>query len=40
MKIVASILVFLLLVPALAQTNTSTFEKYPSFFPECSDVPN
>lgn len=38
MKIVASILVFLLLVPAFAQTNTSTFEKYP-VFPECSDVP-
>jgi len=37
MKIVASILVFLLLVPAFSQTNTSTFEKYP-VFSECSDV--
>jgi hypothetical protein len=37
MKIVASILFCLIIIPSFSQTNTSTFEKYP-VFPECADV--
>ncbi len=37
MKIVASILFCLFLVPLSSQTTTATFEKYP-VFPECADM--
>lgn len=37
MKNVASLLILLLSLPIIAQTNTNSFEKYP-VFPECKDV--